>query len=191
MVKFRFFMLWVWALVVSSCGRVPEAEVFQTAEQSPSPGWKSELAEYLSLYGHRNWILVVDKAFPFQASPGITYLNSGASLPDALSHVLKSIGNSKHVKPIVYQDAEISLVDDGLAPGADDFKQQIRALLKHQPVHSLPHEAVFEKMDKAAELFGVLVIKTETTIPYSSVFIELDCAYWDAEREQRLRTKGL
>jgi len=28
----------------------------------------------------------------------------------------------------------------------------------------LPHEAVFEKMDEAAELFGVLVIKTLTTI---------------------------
>lgn len=180
-------MLLVCALSTSSCGPKQGEEVQQTAEYSPD--WKRELAGRLPLYGHRNWILVVDKAFPFQAASGITYLDSEAPLPEVLSHVLETIQGSPHVKPIVYQDAEISLIDDQLAPGADDFKQQVRSLLNDWPVHSLRHDAVFEKMDEAAELFGVLVIKTETVIPYSSIFIELDCAYWDAEREQQLRTK--
>ncbi len=181
-------MLLVGVFVAGSCRQAPtEGELHQSIEHSLD--WKRELAARLPLYGHRNWILVVDKAFPFQAASGITYLDSKAPLPEALKHVLGSIQDSPHIKPMVYQDAEISLIDDQLAPGADDLKQQIHALLKDHPVRSLPHEAVFEKMDEAAKLFGVLVIKTEAIIPYSSIFIELDCAYWDAEREQQLRLK--
>jgi len=33
----------------------------------------------------------------------------------------------------------------------------------------------------------VLVIKTDMTIPYTSVFFELDCGYWDSDAEKRLR----
>jgi hypothetical protein len=32
-----------------------------------------------------------------------------------------------------------------------------------------------------------LIIKTELTIPYTSVFFELECGYWNAEAEERLR----
>jgi hypothetical protein len=32
-----------------------------------------------------------------------------------------------------------------------------------------------------------LIVKTDMTIPYTSVFFELDCGYWNAEAEQRLR----
>jgi hypothetical protein len=34
-----------------------------------------------------------------------------------------------------------------------------------------------------------VVLKTEATIPYSSVFIQLDCGYWDANKEKKLREK--
>jgi hypothetical protein len=33
--------------------------------------WKDILTERLSLYGHRNWIVVVDAAYPAQTSQGI------------------------------------------------------------------------------------------------------------------------
>jgi hypothetical protein len=42
-------------------------------------------------------------------------------------------------------------------------------------------------MDKAAKLFSITVLKTEEVIPYSSVFLELDCSYWGAEKEKKLR----
>jgi len=35
----------------------------------------------------------------------------------------------------------------------------------------------------------VLVLKTTMTIPYSSVFIRLDCKYWSADAEKRLRAR--
>src|SRR3546814_11562184 len=98
MVKLRFFMLLVCALVASSCRQVPGEELSQSAERSPD--WKRELAARLPLYGHRNWLLVVDKAFPFQAASGITYLDSRAPLPDVLTQVLGSIQDSPHTQPM-------------------------------------------------------------------------------------------
>lgn len=33
----------------------------------------------------------------------------------------------------------------------------------------------------------ILVIKTDMTVPYTSVFVQLDCGYWSPEKEARLR----
>jgi hypothetical protein len=44
-------------------------------------------------------------------------------------------------------------------------------------------------IDHASKLFKVMVLKTNETIPYSSVFIELDCKYWSGENEILLRDK--
>lgn len=83
----------------------------------------------------------------------------------------------------------MALLDEQLVPGVDRFKAQIDSILGNLPVQQVPHEAVFRKMDETTKLFHVLVIKTEGTIPYSSVFIELDCAYWNAGHEKLLRIK--
>ena len=54
-------------------------------------------------------------------------------------------------------------------------------------VNYIPHEQIIAKLDQSAQVFRVLIIKTEMTIPYTSVFFELDCGYWNADAEQRLR----
>lgn len=36
-----------------------------------TPDWNKRLAGAMSLLGHRNWILVVDSAYPLQTAPGI------------------------------------------------------------------------------------------------------------------------
>ena len=56
-------------------------------------------------------------------------------------------------------------------------------------VQSLPHEEIISKLDEAGQKFHVLVLKTRMTIPYTSVFIRLDCGYWTGEQEKRLRTR--
>ncbi len=186
MVKIYLVTLLFCTLVMSSCAPAPDTKASGTDE---SLDWKEALAAQLSLYGHRNWLLVVDKAFPLQATSGITYLDSKEVLPEVLSRVLHEIDDSPHIAPTVYRDAEFAFIDESIAPGADELKQRIDALLGDRPVRTLPHEDIFQKMDEAAKLFQVLVIKTEAIVPYSSVFIELDCAYWDADREQQLRVK--
>jgi hypothetical protein len=49
------------------------------------------------------------------------------------------------------------------------------------------HEQIIAKVDQSGEVFRIFVIKTKMTIPYTSVFFELDCGYWNAEAEVRLR----
>jgi hypothetical protein len=51
----------------------------------------------------------------------------------------------------------------------------------------LAHEQIIDKLDHSAQTFRILIIKTEFTIPYTSVFFELDCGYWNAEAERNLR----
>ncbi len=151
--------------------------------------WQTEFQQKLPLLGHRNWVLVVDKAFPLESSAGMTVINTGEQLPVVLKEVMKSISTSTHVKPIVYTDSELNYITQDLSPGADALKKDIFVALKGFEVNTILHEAVFAKLDEASKLFGVVVLKTESTVPYSSVFIQLDCAYWDANREKSLRMK--
>jgi hypothetical protein len=44
-------------------------------------GWKCQLNDHLSLYGHRNWVVIADAAYPAQAKPGIeTILTSESQI---------------------------------------------------------------------------------------------------------------
>ncbi len=151
--------------------------------------YKKELNEILPLLGHRNWILVVDKAYPLQSSEGIRYVNSGEELIPALKTVFELLAEASHVKPIVYLDKELSCMDDTLASGAEALKAELAVLTQGWNVQQILHDEVFAKLDAASKLFNVVVIKTESLIPYTSVFIELDCGYWSSEREQALRAR--
>ena len=51
----------------------------------------------------------------------------------------------------------------------------------------LPHEQIIAKLDQVSQVFRVLIIKTELTIPYTTVFFELGCAYWPGDAEQSMR----
>jgi D-ribose pyranose/furanose isomerase RbsD len=164
--------------------------IFVSCNQS-SPkatnNWKSEFEQKLPLLGHRNWVLVVDKAFPLQSAQGMTVINTGEQLPIVLQEVMGSISKSTHVKPIVFTDLELKYITEDMSKGVDSLKTRIFGTIKGFEVNTILHNDVFAKLDTASKLFNVLVLKTETTIPYSSVFIQLDCAYWDGNREIQLR----
>lgn len=151
--------------------------------------YKEELQQILPLLGHRNWLLVVDKAYPLQSSQGITYINSGEELIPALSTVLNMLADAPHVKPVVYLDKELSCMDDTLAAGSEQLRADLLALTQGWNVQQILHDEVFAKLDAASKLFNVVVLKTESQIPYTSVFIELDCGYWSSDREEALRAK--
>jgi len=151
--------------------------------------WTQDFEHVLPLLGHRNWILVVDKAYPYQSAPGITYLDTKATLIDTLERVVSDIKASTHVKPIYYTDQELSFLSEDLVPGVDAFRSELKKQLSGSDVKTLLHDSVFKKLDEASKLFNVVVLKTECTIPYSSVFIELDCAYWNGDKEKALRAK--
>jgi hypothetical protein len=68
------------------------------------------------------------------------------------------------------------------------YRNQLENILDDFGVNVLSHDEIISKLDRAGQTFRVLVIKTKMTIPYASVFFELDCAYWNAEAEHRLRS---
>ncbi len=150
-------------------------------------GWVLELGHCLPLYGHRNWIVVADSAYPAQSNPGIQTVKADESHLEVLREVLEAIERSGHVKTKVYTDQELDFVEEEDATGVSSYRNALSALVGGRR-RSLPHEEIIAKLDHAAELFRVLIIKTDMKIPYTSVFLELDCAYWNDSAEQRLRS---
>ena len=153
--------------------------------------WKEKFKEMLPLLGHRNWVLVVDKAFPLQSASEMRYFDTGQELPEILSFVLEEIVNSGHLKPVVYRDKELGFLSGCGNPEIAEYKQKLNIALStlNGPVgcNEILHDDVFGKMKSASDLFVIIVLKTETRIPYSSVFIELGCGYWNDDAEARLR----
>ncbi len=150
--------------------------------------WEQVLLDRLALYGHRNWIVVADSAYPAQSQPGIETIAASADQLSVVKTVLNAICNSSHVKANVYTDQELRHVEERDAPGVFEYRRQLAPLLAKFNGNELPHEEIIAKLDQAARMFNVLIVKTDMTIPYTSVFFELDCAYWNSDAEKRLRT---
>lgn len=149
--------------------------------------WKETLNARLPLFGHRNWIVIADSAYPDQSNPGIETLVSGASQTEVLKQVFEGLSACKHVRPNVYTDQELEFVPENCAPGVTAYRSELKGLLQGQQVSTLPHEEIIKRLDQAGQTFKVLIIKTNMTTPYTSVFLQLDCAYWGADSEQKLR----
>jgi hypothetical protein len=143
----------------------------------------------MPLLGHRNWILVVDSAYPLQTSPGVETIETNATQLEVVRKVLGAIHRSIQVRPVIYLDAELPFVPEADAPGVSAYRAELGQLVHNYTPESLPHEKIISNIDEAGKIFRVLVLKTNMTIPYTSVFIRLDCKYWSAEQEKRLRIK--
>ena len=149
--------------------------------------WKDRLSSLLPLYGHRNWIVVADAAYPAQSKPGIETLATGGEHLEVLRNVLDAVGASSHVRANVYVDAELKFVGEKDAPGVSVLRHEMRRMLANNHMQELAHERIISRLDQAGTLFRVLILKSTLAIPYSSVFLELDCGYWSEQAEKRLR----
>lgn len=155
--------------------------------QAGDTNWKNELKEQLQLFGHRNWILVVDAAYPLQSNPAVKTVVTGAGHLEVITEVLAAAEEAQHVTPEIYLDKEIDFVPGEEAPGMNEFRSKLQDILQEKKVEKILHEEMIAQIDEAAELFQVLVLKTNFLLPYSSVFINLNCGYWNTEQENRLR----
>jgi hypothetical protein len=159
------------------------------AQISPGHDWRRVVTERLPLYGHRNWIVVADSAHPAQSTPGIETILADAEGAEVLQYVLARLSGSKHVRPIVYTDLELSYLTESDAPGVDNYRELLAGLFRDPKPLSLPHEQIIGDLAKAGQNFQVLIVKTRMTIPYTTVFLQLDCAYWNADSERKLRAQ--
>jgi L-fucose mutarotase/ribose pyranase (RbsD/FucU family) len=149
--------------------------------------WRELLPYRIEEFGHRNWIVIADSAYPAQTRAGIETVLTGANQLKVVEAVLDQLALTKHIRPVVYLDAELPHVSDKDAPGINAYRRDLKALLGDREPHYLPHEQIIDRLDKTAEKFKVLLLKTNLKLPYTSVFLELDCGYWSPEAEQRLR----
>jgi hypothetical protein len=141
----------------------------------------------LPVFGHRNWIVIADAAYPEQTSAGIKTLAVEMEQIDLVCMVLKSIAASRHLRACVYTDFELNFVSEQDAPGVTAYRLALEGLLDHIEAKQMAHEQIIARLDERARSFRVLILKTNMAIPYTSVFCELECGYWNAEAEERLR----
>ena len=172
MIKNKLWMLGMIALLFCGC---------------TNSTWQEELCTELSAFGHRNWIVVADAAYPKQSAPGIKTIATGNSHIEVLEIVLNEIEKAPHVQAIVLLDNELDKVSEEDAPGLEAYKVELKNLLKGKQVKTMPHEEIISELDKNSKLFNVLLLKTNMVLPYTSVFMQLDCGYWGADKEKKLR----
>ncbi len=150
--------------------------------------WDEAIAQRLPVFGHRNWIVVADSAYPTQSNPGIETIRTGNDHFELLQKTLNADAKCSHVRAIVYVDAELKAVSEADAPGITEYRGALNRLLNNQDTCELEHEQIIAKFDQRSSLVRILILKSTLTIPYTSVFLELDCGCWGAEAEKRLRS---
>ena len=149
--------------------------------------WEKILRDRLELYGHRNWVVIADSAYPAQSRQGIETLVADEKPTTVLERTFAILRECKHVKPTIYTDEELKFVPENDAPGVTTYREQLASLLTGYEASSFRHEEIIAMLDRVGETFRVLLIKTTMRIPYTSVFVELGCGYWNAQAEKRLR----
>jgi hypothetical protein len=172
-------ILWLFTLLMMSG--------LAAAAQQPTPDWQTRLGQILPLLGHRNWIMIVDSAYPLQSSAGVETLETNTNQMEVIRTVLGAVDKSIQVRPIVYMDAELPFVTEKDAPGVMAYREEIKAALKGRAITSLPHEQIIAKVDEVGKTFHIVVLKTTMTVPYTSVFLQLNCKYWSDDAEERMR----
>jgi hypothetical protein len=151
------------------------------------PNWEEILKDRLQLYGHRNWLVIADSAYPAQSRQAIETIVADEEQTTVLERTSAILGGCRHIKPTIYTDEELAFVREEDAPGVSSYRERLGRLFTGSEIRVLPHEDIIAKLDRAGVLFRVLVVKTNMRIPYTSMFFELDCGYWSAQAEKQLR----
>lgn len=149
--------------------------------------WEVTLEKALPLMGHRNWLVVADSAYPLQSRPGVQTVFAQESHQVVIEKTVAMLRASRHVRPIVHLDRELAYLND--APGARQFREWLNGALANETVQTSLHDEIISTLDRIGQMFSILIIKTNMTIPYTSVFFELGCRYWNDSSEGRLRAE--
>ena len=159
-------------------------------KSDPSP-WGAVLDSELRAMGYRNWIVVGDSAFPIHSRRGVRTLLIDGEIPEVLEGVLQSLENAQKVSPRIYTGRELRHVPNDKAPGIEAYRKALEKSVHGHPVREMDFRSLSMILEDSSKSFAVLVLKTNTALPYSSVFIELDSAYWDGEAESEMRKEIL
>ncbi|MBK1814758.1 hypothetical protein JIN84_03980 [Luteolibacter yonseiensis] len=162
---------------------------FGCAGMNDGRNWQAAVDHQVAQLGYRNWIVIAEASFPAHNRAGIRQVTASADVPEVVDYVLKTLEQTENVKPQVYVARELRSVENDFAPGIDDLRKRERdSFHGHEPTE-LDHQSLLTLLEDANRSFDVLVIRTPTALPYSSVFLELQPGYWDVDSETRLRER--
>lgn len=151
--------------------------------------WKQAVREQTGRLGYRNWIIVAEASFPTHSRPGLRLVTAPVEIPEAVDFVIQALERTEHLRPHVYLTRELRSVENDYAPGIDLFRTRIRESLHGHDATELEQQSLMTLVEDTVRSFDVLVVRTRSALPYSSVFIELHPGYWDADSEIRLRER--
>ena len=150
-------------------------------------GWRDALMSHTSQLGYRNWIVVAEASFPTHSRTGVRQITANDEIPAVVDEVLRTLEQTEHVTPNIYLAREMSAVENDYAPGIDEFRKRLKGALHARETTELEQQSLMTLMEDATKSFEVLVIRTNTALPYTSVFMELQPGYWNSDSESRLR----
>jgi hypothetical protein len=91
------------------------------------------------------------------------------------------------VRPLILLDEELDSVAERDAMGITVFRSQMNRLFDGTTVGVMERAKTVELLQEEAKRRRVLILKTDFTLPYSSIFIQLDHREWTSAAETRLR----
>lgn len=183
----KAILLFTILFTLFSCSK--EVQKQDDSAISKSEKWQTEVENTIQLFGHRNWIVLADAAYPKQSNPAIKTIIVNANQLEVVQFVNDLIKNSAHVNANIFVDKEMAFVAENDAKGIENYRNGLNKILVDNELKTLLHEEIINELDNSAKVFEVLIIKTNLTIPYTSVFFQLDCGYWNSEAENNLRKK--
>ena len=159
------------------------------ANMADDSSWQAAVQRQAGQLGYRNWIVIAEASFPAHSRPGVRQVTAPVDIPDALDYVLKTLEETETVRPQIYVSRELRSVENDFAPGIDELRKSLKnSFHGHEPTE-LDQQSLLTLLEDANRSFDVLVIRTTTALPYSSVFLELQPGYWDVDSETRLRER--
>jgi len=151
--------------------------------------WSQQVDSEIAELGAYNWILITESAYPAPGRPGAHTLLSPYKLPRTLDSVLQSIESTGHVRPRIYLSQESAELSEDYAPGIDNHRSNLTKYLHEFPTQSLSGHSLESMLRSSKKGNRVLVVKSQTALPYTTIYIELESGYWDGESETALRKK--
>jgi len=155
--------------------------------EKPPPIWGGMISREIDALGIQNWIIIAESSFPVVSRRGVRTVVVDAEIPELLDYVVNDLERSEKVTPSFNTARELPFVSNDRAPGIEQFRKDLKTALHGHEVRELDYRSLSLLAHSESSKFAVLVLKSRTSLPYSSVFIELDSGYWDRELEDELR----
>lgn len=146
-----------------------------------------QLRYELGYLGARNWVVIAESAFPIASRRGLRVISVDAEILPVLKSLDEVLNESHALEPRIFLPAELHHLEYDYAPGIESYRRELDIALKGRETVDLDFKALNTLVESTSKSYRVLVLKTKTSLPYSSVFIELGSGYWDADSEEHLR----